>query len=67
MVFASDNLSRHHRKSIFKETIYVKFGEGRYPIPRRYDEFLRVEYGDDYMTPPPPNDRQTHELNARWR
>lgn len=66
-VFASDNLFRNHRKSIFKETIYVKFGESMYPIPRRYDEFLRVEYGEDYMTPPPPNHRQSHELNARWR
>lgn len=67
LVFEPIDLSRNYRTSIFKETTYLKFGENKYPIPRGYDEFLRVEYGDNYMTPPPPNHRQSHDLNARWR
>lgn len=67
VVFDSSDLSPHYLTSIFKETIYMKFGENMYPIPVGYDEFLRAYYGDDYMTPPPPHLRQSHELNARWR
>ena len=38
-------------KSIFEETLWVDFEQLKVPIPAGYDQFLRTQYGDDYMTP----------------
>lgn len=38
-------------KSIFEETVMLPFENIMVPAPKRWDEFLRVSYGDDYMTP----------------
>ena len=38
-------------KHIFDETQYVDFENIKVPIPAGYDKYLRLMYGDDYMTP----------------
>lgn len=41
--------------------------EGRFegmvvPLPANPDKYLRQLYGDSYMTPPPPNERENHSI-----
>lgn len=38
-------------KHIFSETLWVPFENITVPVPNGYDEFLRTQYGDNYMTP----------------
>jgi lipopolysaccharide cholinephosphotransferase len=38
-------------KHIFDESLYVDFETIKVPIPVGYDKYLRMMYGDDYMTP----------------
>ena len=38
-------------KHIFDETIYMNFEGMIVPAPKEYDRYLRIMYGDDYMTP----------------
>lgn len=38
-------------KSIFEETVILPFENIQVPAPKGWDEFLRVSFGDDYMTP----------------
>ena len=45
-----------YKKSWFDEIIYKDFEGLRFPIPKMYDEALRVQYGD-YMQLPPKEQR----------
>ena len=45
-------------KDLF-EPVDMEFEGEMYKVPRGYDKFLTMIYGD-YMTPPPENDRKTH-------
>lgn len=47
---------------LFDEMIEMPFEGILFPVPKRYDEFLRTAYGPDYMTPPPPEKRITHQI-----
>ena len=38
-------------RQIFDETLWVDFEQIKVPIPAGYDQFLRIQYGDNYMTP----------------
>lgn len=38
-------------KSLIDDTVWLDFEHIKIPAPARYDEFLRGEFGDDYMTP----------------
>lgn len=38
-------------KGIFDETVWLDFEDIKIPAPKRYDEFLRLQFGDSYMTP----------------
>lgn len=38
-------------KSIFDKTLWMDFERLKVPVPGGYDEFLRIQYGDDYMIP----------------
>ena len=38
-------------KEIFAETVMLPFENLMVPAPKRWDAFLRVSFGDDYMTP----------------
>ncbi len=38
-------------RSLFDETVWLDFEDMKIPAPKRYDEYLKGEIGDDYMTP----------------
>lgn len=48
-------------KSVYSETLQSEFNGHLFNIPVDYDLFLKSQYGD-YMTPPPPKERQTHNI-----
>lgn len=50
-------------KSIFSEFIERRFEGGLYPVPKRYDEWLRIVYGD-YMKIPPKEEQIVHSFEA---
>lgn len=47
---------------VLTETTEVDFCGVPFPIPAHYDEYLKNLYGDDYMTPPPPEKRGSHAI-----
>lgn len=55
------------RKACFEERVLLDFEGERFYGPKGYDEWLRVLYGDDYMTPPPPEKQMVHNIIAFWR
>ncbi len=52
------------RREQFAQKRRVSFEGLQCLIPERYDEILRILYGDDYMTPPPVDQRQTRHLDV---
>ncbi len=46
-----DGLKYVFPKRIFNETLWMDFEGLRVPVPVGYDEFLRTQYGPNYMTP----------------
>ncbi|MFB9276284.1 LicD family protein [Cohnella cellulosilytica] len=44
-------------KGWFTELMTLSFEGKQYYVPADWDGYLRYVYGDDYMTPPPPNHR----------
>ena len=67
--FLYDGRGEHTKNGVFKAgiledgAIYVPFNGKDFPVPKRYDEYLRFSYGDDYMTPPPVEKQvQGHDL-----
>ena len=48
----------------FRETKLVPFEHLQCRIPVKYDEVLRILFGDDYMTPPPENERVAKHLDV---
>lgn len=48
-------------RGFFKEVTYVEFEGEKYPIPARYDEYLKNLYGD-YMSIPPIEKREIHPV-----
>ena len=39
------------RKSVYDDTVWLDFEDIKVPVPIGWDEYLRVQYGDNYMTP----------------
>ena len=50
-------------RKIYKDTLAVDFNGHVFNAPAGYDEFLRSQYGN-YMTLPPLDKRQTHEIEV---
>ena len=54
-------------KKCFEERVLLEM-EGRiFYAPAGFDEWLRILYGKDYMTPPPKNKQCVHNVIASWR
>lgn len=51
------------KRKIYKDTLAVDFNGHVFNAPAGYDEFLRSQYGN-YMTLPPLDKRQTHEIEV---
>ncbi|MFY9263636.1 MAG: LicD family protein [Actinomycetaceae bacterium] len=66
LLFSDSDMSTVLRRSYFSSTTELEFEGQQYPVPGGYREFLTDQYGD-YMTPLPPEERITHQMNARWR
>ena len=54
-------------KKCFDDTVKLDFEGIKFNAPIDYDEWLRVLYGDDYMTPPEKDKRGIHAVEAYWR
>lgn len=39
------------KKDIFDDTVWLDFEDLKVPAPKRWDEYLRTMYGENYMTP----------------
>lgn len=46
--------------ALLEEQTEALFEGHRFPIPKRYDEYLRFSYGDDYRSWPMPSQRSCH-------
>ena len=55
-----------HRKC-FDDRILMDFEGKKFYGPKGYDEWLRALYGDDYMTPPPPEKQRVHNIIVTWK
>ena len=55
-----------HRKC-FDDRLLMEFEGKKFYGPKGYDEWLRALYGDDYMTPPPPEKQGVHDIVVTWR
>lgn len=51
----------YYPKLFLNEYIDIAFEDRVYKIPKKYDQILRICYGD-YMTMPPLDERETHEI-----
>ncbi len=49
------------KKECYANCVKLKFEDGEYYAPCGYDDILRAYYGE-YMTPPPEQERNGHEL-----
>ncbi len=60
----SDDLQPVPDRSFLTDTIRVPFWGKMLPVPREYDRYLTMRYGD-YMTPPPKEkQRPTHNIKG---
>lgn len=51
-----------YEKKYHEEIIYVDFCNGKYPVPKDYDEFLIERYGDYMKYPPIEKQKPDHEI-----
>lgn len=56
---------RHYFKETYLRSDYFPVSRGEFerlsvPLPANPDKYMRALYGDDYMTPPPVEERETH-------
>ena len=51
----------YFKKAILEETIDIEFESEMFKIPKQYDTFLKIAYGD-YMVLPPEEKRITHQI-----
>lgn len=54
-------------RNCFDDRILMDFEGCKFYGPKGYDEWLRVLYGDNYMTPPPPEKQGVHNIIVTWR
>lgn len=54
-------------KECFSSQIEVIFEGEKFKVPIGYDTYLRSLYTGDYMVPPPPEKRVSHETEIYWK
>ncbi|MDO5720250.1 MAG: LicD family protein [Actinomycetaceae bacterium] len=64
-VYTPTNKKLYWPKEYFSQLVRVPFESGYFPVPAHFDEVLRRQY-DDYMTPPPQQDRRGHGMRVYW-
>ena len=52
--------------ALLDEAVDAEFEGHHFPIPKRYDEYLRFSYGDDYMCWPRPAQRSSHHTAVEF-
>lgn len=62
--YGKENKNIHERS--WYEPVRMQFEDREFPVPKGYDEILKMGYGD-YMTLPPENQRQTHHTYDTYR
>lgn len=55
-LWGNAKISPRFKSDIFAEDCEVEFEGHMFPAPKRWDDYLKLVYGD-YMTPPPPEKR----------
>lgn len=58
---------RRCKKEYFDDFVYVEFEGHNFKCPKGYIGWLKVLYGDNYMTPPPKEKQQVHNVIAEWK
>ena len=53
-------------KDIIFPTKYVDFENVKLKVPANNDEYLRIQFGDDYLTPPPASQRPICKHASAW-
>ena len=54
------------KKDIFFPTKYVDFENVKLRVPAKNDEYLKIQFGSDYMSIPPENKRQINKHINGW-
>ncbi|MBR5413414.1 MAG: LicD family protein [Fibrobacter sp.] len=61
----TESLDRqYYEKRYFEEYIDVDFENHKFKVVKDWDAMLSIVYGKNYMTPPPPKDREQHSLDC---
>lgn len=50
-----------YRTEQMHDIAWIDFRDTQFPIPKGYKYYLRERYGENYMTPPSENERETHK------
>lgn len=51
-------------REIYNETANYEFEGDFFTGPKKYDQYLKKLFGDDYILPPPPENQKAHEFEA---
>lgn len=70
-LFVANILSTNHleicEKKVYEKKILINFENKKYYAPESFKDVLISEYGDDYMTPPPVEERvSNHDEKYYW-
>lgn len=56
-------MTNQYPKELFEETVDVEFEGYKFKAMKGYDEYLKLAFGEDYMTPPPVEEQVvSHDL-----
>ena len=56
-----------YKKDVLFPTKYVDFEKVKLKVPAKNDEYLKIQFGPDYMTLPPEEKRPIHKHTNGWK